>query len=319
MYQICIISPPKCGSTGLFQKIKGGLGKHKTFSLFEPSTENELYGFEKYPAENKLTKIMVKNTKKVNYKSNKFTHNIFLIRDPRDFTISALLFKFNEIKFARNTKLFNDILKLYSQKINTPDSISVTEIFEKFNTKLSDVLKRYHNFCEKIILLSKAENTFLLKYEDFVSGNLSSLENYLGFQVSKSNEIQEWTGKIMRSGNFGEWKNWYTDSDLKENDKRISMILEHCGYDKDIEKSHQKIINPDHVIKYSKNLVKAALEDPMHDISFSNSNLNKLRNAAEENKTKAMMSLAHYYESENIYPLEARSLLIRSIIHEYHV
>jgi hypothetical protein len=94
------------------------------------------------------------------------------------------------------------------------------------------------------------EQFHLLRYEDFVSGNIEALTGYLGFTVTSNVSVPEWIRRVGRTKSGGDWRNWFTGKDVEALRERCTPFLEFFGYPNDWELPRQRRIDPDHGSRY---------------------------------------------------------------------
>ena len=81
--KIAIIGLAKSGTSALYSSIKQALPEPRRL-VFEPQTPLELNYLTNQNKENALTKIMFTSLGACKFNPEKFSDNIFIVRDPRD-------------------------------------------------------------------------------------------------------------------------------------------------------------------------------------------------------------------------------------------
>jgi len=266
MTKIAIFGQWRTGTTGLFYKIKNSLPP-KTPVYFEPSRYKKPFlcrntGYE-------LAKVILgstthENKDVANYEEFiHFDKKILIVRDPRDWLISGLLFLIQQYSsIYSNQAHLTNILELLAKKENSPDSISVVEISETILNAIPD--RNLDIMVEWILqqheLVFNFENSlddyYLIKYEDFIDGMLSELRNYLGIKLEGEALVDDVErAHIPRTKSYGNWKNWYTEDDIKFFEPVFSKYLEKYGYSDSWETNKEKFIDPEFCTKYVKKTV----------------------------------------------------------------
>ena len=162
-----------------------------------------------------------------------FDKVIFIVRDPRDVLISRLLYRpYGAKKFRKDVPL-KGYLDLVNQKVRKPTSVSVRDLVVRLretssHQTQSTTMKVY----QRLLHVHKyyGRNALLLKYEDFVQGNFTDLDAYLGGNVSGIFEVDPKFGRVARKGGHGDWKNWFTREDCTFFDRLFREIYTTFGY-----------------------------------------------------------------------------------------
>ncbi|MPW28740.1 hypothetical protein F9L16_06945 [Agarivorans sp. B2Z047] len=285
--KVAIIGMPKTGTTALYESIKNCLPVGTTTS-FEPKNSNELQYVTNSQQPDALTKIMFGRLREVNFQVNEFDKVIVIVRDPRDYLVSSLLYKFDSPNLAKNRAKYNAVLNLFERKQNDPKSISFSALFNSFGEEHSwdKHLDLYYNLSAFI----ESNSIHLLRYEDFAVGNLTCLSNYLGLKVVNERELTGWTSKIKRKGVSGDWKNWFTSDDLylKETFK---PVMDKFGYS-DWTLPEKPVIEKEYSLDYIRKLTEQNQVDPTKTQAVTKDYINNLYSAAKDNKVIPIVRLA---------------------------
>lgn len=210
--KVAIIGMPKTGTTALYESVKVELPSN-TVTSFEPKNKAELTYLLNEKKDNALTKIMFTRLEDVGFNVEDFDRTVVIVRDPRDYLVSSLLYKFDDPNICKNKEKLAKLKALFERKQLDPSAISFTDLFSSFSpTEINwdSHLKLY----VKLIEFITNNDVFVLKYEDFADDKLDSLSEYLGLNVKNKRELEGWTAKIQRKGTSGDWKNWFTKDDL---------------------------------------------------------------------------------------------------------
>jgi hypothetical protein len=288
--KIAIIGMPKTGTTALYESIKKVLPENTTTS-FEPKTSQELNYVLNSQQESALTKIMFGRLADINFKCEPFDKVIVIVRDPRDYLISSLLYKFDNPNLAKNEHRYNEILDLFKRKQLDPKTISLTELYSAFDkeNQWDKHLSLYHELIE-FINNNNNNNVNVLKYEDFADNQLHELSDYLGFSVQNERQLTGWTSKIQRKGVSGDWKNWFTGKDLYLKDV-FFPVMDVLGY-KDWSMIDGPVIEKEYSIDYITKLTVQNLSDPTKSQAITPEYIENLYSAAKDNKVIPIVRLA---------------------------
>jgi len=237
--KIFILGVGKSGTTALVYKVAGGLPNCQAFSGGLPGKylgdyENAVYKHTYEERKGKSFKLYQDHLQKEPY-----DRKIWMARDPRDSAVSRMLYRWHKGHRGKK-KQFQTHLELVLKKEKDPRSIPFCEIcrYTGHDTWLrsrEDVIaeerQRYENMCA--FVQSIGNDWFLFKYEDMVSKNFGSLNDYLGFKITEGAEVPISTGKakVARKKAFGDWRNWYTEEDVEVFKSVYQPYMETVGYD----------------------------------------------------------------------------------------
>lgn len=232
--RILIVGINKSGTSILTYRVAAGLKTRKIY--FEPKGKDGLADFrphEKLTSQNNMvTKCLYhySDSPQLNQVAALYDKKIWIIRDPRDVVISSFFYTWYK-KHNNPTERFNLAYERVIAKEADPESISFFDLIKNiFNlsyiikSKYSVLARHYQNL---------SPDWFKLKYEDFLKGDHQDLNNYLGFDLDRHAEVNKRVSRVKRSSAFGDWRNWFTASDLPEMKRLFNPILEAIGYDID--------------------------------------------------------------------------------------
>ena len=260
--KIVILGEAKSGTTGLYFKIKNSISPNAR-CVFEPKG----YQYHSEAGDNNrpvLAKVLFGNPKIFSYESfSSFDHKIFIVRDPRDRIISEMLFWVAESEMCQNNDRLNQYMKLLKQKEDSPQCISVFELVKqgrllggaKFD-KVTWKNRIYERFGWIREFLRLNPEYFLLKYDDFISDNLTELEKYLGFQLLGEAKPVGFSEIVVRTKKSGDWKNWFLPEDVDYFRPAIDEFLSEYGFSIDWSLNENPIIDASYCTKYIKKTLK---------------------------------------------------------------
>jgi hypothetical protein len=262
--KILIAGLAKTGTTGLLYLIVNSL-KDKPRIIFEPRTcpDDLDHGSDV------IAKILIGSPGLDPAAFSHFDKKVTIVRDPRDRMISGFLYaQFHENYLDDDTSVttVNEILK---RKENNPTSVSIRQILSTIGSvtgapkaadnKIHVIENSLARFDEYVAV---NPDSLLYRYEDFVSGNFSPLEKYLGFQVAGKAEVPKHFRRVVRTKGYGDWRNWFTEEDVDKYRKMISPWLEKYGYDaNDWQLSPTPVIDASHCSEYFMRLVREHREN----------------------------------------------------------
>jgi hypothetical protein len=249
--KILIAGQAKSGTTALFYALKQALPRKYT-CLFEPRS---------YTVDGRdgcvLAKVLVNPSVKLD-DFDAFHKKILIVRDPRDNLVSRLLYAVYDQKFFADDDKVRSFIERLEEKQRDPARLPLLELL-KVLSDLSgeDMLERFmlrHRVGLEFDALRR--NYFVYKYEHFVAGQSSGLEEYLGFALNFNAKVDAAHSRVARTKGSGDWRNWFTEQDVKYFRDAYHEYLVGYGYDVSWELSPEPIILPEHSTEYVKRLIR---------------------------------------------------------------
>jgi hypothetical protein len=255
--KILIIGQAKSGTTALYHALKQSLSGKYT-SLFEPKSylANDGDQFT-------LAKVLINEFVNIDDFDN-FDKKILIVRDPRDNLVSLLLYAIYDQKFITDDNKVNFFIDKLEKKQINPASISLIDLF-KVLSDLSDkdLLELFtQRYQAGLLFDTHYQNYFVYKYEDFVTCRFSSLEEYLGFKLNFNGKVEEALGRVTRTKGSGDWRNWFTQQDVKYFSPIYHDYLVKYGYDLEWKLNPEPKILPEHSTVYVKGLIQLRRSTP---------------------------------------------------------
>lgn len=258
MRRIVIFGNGKSGTTALYYKILSALTDQRVFRQFEPHRFVGPDNPENY--DYSLSKLLLSSDSSVDFTQYRvFEKNIYLVRDPRDWIVSAILFRMRSPQIARSPASISKILDILKRKEAEPKSISLMSIFEEFvqcSQQQSDILKAWISNMQIWLLGFEAyyQSAFTLAYEDLVDGRLTLLGAYLEIEMPIGEaEVAPVHSHVVRTKGYGDWKNWFLESDVEYFKPIFSDYIERHGYSDNWNLPTNPIIDPAFGSKYVAN------------------------------------------------------------------
>lgn len=263
--KILIAGFAKTGTTGIFFKIRNSLN-----GICRELFESRKY--EPLPLDNTydiLAKVLIgAGNYEWSYKSySGFDKKIMILRDPRDQLISYLLYRVLHSRFYNNPEKLNILLEALRKKEKDPNSISVlylVKLFYSLNGVIFDdaiyknETRNQTNFMSDF--LEEYDDFFILKYEDFIDNRLDELEKYLGFKLTGNSEVKKDFQRVVRTKAYNNWKNWFTEEDVKYFKPLFKNFMEKYDYGDDWTLNETKVILPEHCSGYVYRIVTEKIE-----------------------------------------------------------
>jgi hypothetical protein len=265
--KIFILGTGKTGTTATVYKVAGGLPNCHAFSGNRPGKhigdyENAVYKHTYEESKGRSFELYREHLEKENY-----DRKIWIARDPRDAAVSRMLYRWTN-GHRGNKKQYEAHLELVQKKEKDPASIPFFELcrhighntwpcsVEEFVAEQRIRYDRMHDFVKEL-----GESWFLFKYEDMISGNFESLNQYLGFTVKADGEVPVSTGKakVARKKSSGDWRHWYTEQDIELFKPAYRNYMALIGYDiNDWELKENPVIESEYASVYMQSLCQMA-------------------------------------------------------------
>ncbi len=295
--KVSIIGVAKSGTSALYSSVKAALPVPRRL-LFEPTNAAELAYVTASDTENGLTKLMFGAAKRQDYDPAQFTHNIAIVRDPRDTVVSSTLFRFNRLKLLNNAELFDTLVAMFERKEADPKSVSMLEILEaagageaeKLKDGFADLLGTYSDYLDE-------GHHHVLTFDQMIEGDFDKLNAYLGLTLVPPPPLGGWVSKISRKGESGDWKNWFTEEDVAYFRDAMDPFIQKYGFDVEWSLNDMPTIEPAHCSEYIRRLSEARKVDPNLK-SDVGSDMESLLSAAEDGKVNALMKLVDIHDGD---------------------
>lgn len=255
---IVILGPSKTGTTGVYTSVKDGLrlAGIDAITVFEPNRAGILDSlFTLAPFRTVMTKTTMNAVEDVLPDPLVFERRVMTVRDPRDILISSLLFRPITRRSLERTDdaAIEQFVAALERKEANPASLSLRELFD-LAAKLRIGAPPYAGTAQSLntqLALREKYSFHVVRYEDFVAGELNGLSEYLGFPVeNRSDEGSSMFGHISRSKTSGDYVNWFTADDVEYFDGLFGDALEALGYDRKGELAAQPHIDPEVSSRY---------------------------------------------------------------------
>jgi hypothetical protein len=273
---ILVIGKAKTGTTVISKTIANALNgkvnyfmepKEPQFFQTAPANDASHHNIAKIIFEHWTTKHTVLKQAMANQLPFRFDKTIFIVRDLRDEIISRILYYAYAIYQDKPDYLkVEQWIKILQQKENKPSALSCLDVVKKmgeiFALDGEEIVRGsirqarlYSDFIQQQHL---PEAGIVLKYEDFMSGELGTLEAYLDLPPSSfvslsadANAPGKELNIVRRSATFNNWKSFFTSQDIVYLRPQIADVMETFGY-ADWQLQAVAQLNPDHYSGYIK-------------------------------------------------------------------
>lgn len=260
MKKIVIFGQWRTGTTGLFYKIKNSLPP-KTPVYFEPTYYKQPLLIKRNTGYELAKVILAADQGNYVAKYDDFLHfdkKILIVRNPRDWIISATLFQMQQNASIYSDKVvLNNLIDVLNKKETAPDSVSLIEIAEliikSIPGKSLDTILQWTKEQHQLVFSfeDNLSDYFLIRYEDFVDGKLEELQDYLGLDLIGEAVIDdEERTHIQRTKSYDNWKNWFLDEDIEVFKPIFDEYIKRYGYDNAWAYNEERTIDPRHCSEY---------------------------------------------------------------------
>jgi len=245
--RIVVFGLYKTGTTALFHNIKNSLSHpprllHEAKKFIPESRDRET---------GVLAKVIIGH-ESVDYASfMQFERKVLVIRDPRDWIISGCLFLTQEVeRIYLDSAAVKDIVGALRKKELSPKAVPFSLVLKK--VLAYSALNSIDAFLEwagqilgtVIEFESRLEAGFRMGYEDFVDRRVTELGCYLGIIIGDDISMSRQFAHVARSTTYGNWKSWFTRSDVELFAPVFNPFLSYYGYDTDWRLAEQPILEP---------------------------------------------------------------------------
>jgi len=255
--KIVIFGQYKSGTTALLFKIRNSLPKN-TRMLLEPQAYIPKRNDSKIFVLAKVIAGISDGKEIADYKSfMHFDKKIYLVRDPRDWIVSGILFILQqETAIYNNDNNVRKIIKILEKKEEDPKSISVVKLLEHIISLIPgqsiEEVRRWmiDQYCWLFEFERRLDNYCTIKYEDFVDDKLTEVERYLGIELAGAAEVDDQNRHVVRTKSYGDWRNWYTEKDIDFFRPIFRKYMDNFGYEDDWKLNEEQVIKPEFCSEY---------------------------------------------------------------------
>lgn len=209
----------------MYYKIKAALPPESD-GYFEEQHPGKIEQRSSYTGNPVLAKIVLIDKELVRNHSF-FSHQILMIRDPRDLVISALLYEsgYHAIWNEPEETIRNHIQQL-QQKEADKNAFSVRSLWKQMaGPSLS--FNEFRKRLEYVRDLQEKAAVFPFYYEDLIQENFAELEQFIGYSLNDQTVVPKEHERVVRSKGSGNWRNWFTAEDVDFFHELFGDILEY--------------------------------------------------------------------------------------------
>jgi hypothetical protein len=242
--KIVIAGAARSGTTALYYALKQSLPRNYAHK-FEPRR------YVPKPGERGvLAKIIINSVDRIG-DFDCFDKRIFLIRDPRDVVVSAVLYRIYNAREPVDQDALDHYLRGIEQKQRDPAAISLVELQSRLAPLLRIKIPAQSNREVRAPDFgTRHPDYFVYKYEDLIAGRFGELERYLGLDITFNGNVDAKHQRVARAKDAGGWRDWFTPADVEYYRPSFQDVLLRYGYDSDWTLSRDPRIAPAHSTLY---------------------------------------------------------------------
>lgn len=257
---ILIVGQGKSGTSKLTYVVSGGMNEDVNVH-FEPKGRHGLSDISLHKNLTQELPVVTKSlyTPKAKARfgnlSRLYDRKIWILRDPRDRTISLFLYRWFK-GHKPNKQKYLSALELVKRKEADPASVNITDIWNivyapgMYKKRLKEEYEQLDH-----IISNLDDSWYILPYEYMVDGNLGGLNNYLGFETVLDREVPHKFSRVVRSKGYGNWRNWFTEEDIEFYKDTIGpFISKYCSHVDDWNISNSPQLEPSKGSEYMQRL-----------------------------------------------------------------
>ncbi len=240
----------KSGTTALFACLQQSLPSD-TYTSFEPRRPEQIATvFEVTGAANTLSKVKLQYLDDPMVDVSRFDKTVLIVRDPRDMLVSRLLYGFYEYQQLDLPQEYEQACELLRAKVDDPDSVGFYDLLVALDHLKGRSPATGAKAQRRPIEFVRRHSPFVVKYEDFVDGNLETLQAWSGMRLVRDIDVGDRLRRVERSKSHGEWPEWFTDDDLRRVNTEWEQYMEFFGYEPVTVSKASKRIPPETSTRY---------------------------------------------------------------------
>jgi hypothetical protein len=252
---ILVLGLSKTGTTAISQAIWRSLGsRHRLLqeptTFGQPGGESVQWHGQQCAGKGVLAKCLVfpelaeDAWEQVAAVADHYRYKVWIDRDPRDRLISNTFYgwyrghgrripsrsrrQFWEQQFQRT-------LAQVERKERDPAAVNFTDFLsgwwepgylQRFGAKQRDL---YERVCAA--RQAQLAGWFVVRYEDFIDGELGDLSTYLGAAIDHRVTVKLRQKRVARTRGYGGWRDWFTAEDVQRLQPVYREYLAQAGYD----------------------------------------------------------------------------------------
>lgn len=230
--RVLILGIGKSGTSILTYRISAALENAEVF--FEPHTTQCLNHIEFHREIGRRKKVITKALYYPQFPNHLslisafYNKRILIIRDPRDILLSSYFYSWNRVDNPSEDS-FVQALQWVQEKESAPDVIGFYDILATKPEIKAHVMDSIRDIGH--IIQTVGDDWLVLKYEDFVDGRTTPLNQYLGFSIDEAASVPTGLKRVERTKKYGNWRRWFNQADVARFQPELNDALRQLGYD----------------------------------------------------------------------------------------
>lgn len=295
---VLIVGMPKTGTSALYASIKQVGGFLPIYEIASAAQVAYLAARADVP---RLAKVLVPRLGELGPDLSTFDRKVVIVRDPRDVVISWLLYRPFLQGNHTNAAFIDELVDQLRRKEADPASVSLADLHAVYERHRLPVTRRadYADwFRQQRDFLDAHPDALLLRYEDYLAGQVDALVDHLGFDISNRAELGEYNGFNTRAKAAGGWRHWFTDTDVADHRALFDPYLELHGYDRDWTLAPEPVVEPRVSSEHVRKHVQRLLDNPpstgnlLSAERYTPERIEWLQAAADDGRETSMLELA---------------------------
>jgi hypothetical protein len=253
---VLILGLPKSGTSWLHRSVAEAFPKHAVSMERLPYATPEQF-------ENGLIAKEVFNRAaglvRFNETVKKFHKIIYIVRDPRDRLVSAMMYAPFNLVTGFDSSFVTDFPALIEKKQAHTDAVSCHEICTALGGKdyfIPTMGKEQDLTLGMHWATSHGVPVLIVRYEDLIAGGHAKVSDFLGVTVGKEPKADDVLKRVGRTKRYGDWKQWFTPSDVELFKPIAEGNIKTFGYDNDWTLPETQVIKPEEGSEFVRTMIR---------------------------------------------------------------
>lgn len=262
MRGVCVVGGSKTGTTGLYAAVLEGVRRQepRSYGLLEKYDPDLFRSLRRLaPSVPVVAKVLLTNGKFDPQTIAPFERQLLIVRDPRDTLLSAAMYyPVRAVNSGASDEAVAEYVELVREKERDPSSHSFLDLLVRVYRLMGNQVTADSDFSRRYRLTTEYAPTtdaHVVRYEDFIRDQLDDVSEYLGYEVRNARPT-DYAGLVVRSAGAGEWRDWFTPSDVEYFRPVMAEYMEMFGYADDWELPAEPRIDPESGSGYIERSVK---------------------------------------------------------------
>lgn len=200
-----------------------------------------------------------------------YDRRLLIVRDPRDVIVSRMLYRIRDMDLPKKAVHLGHWLAIIRSKQERPRRISMLQMdgFLRRTPGGKEILSYVVYSYERLqSIMESLPPVHIVRYEDFVEGHVASSEAYLGLTIDHAVRVDADLSRVSRTHSSGDWRNWFTRSDIAWSNRELGRTLRAFGYPRRRWQPPTARITPEHSIWYVDRILREKFGDEVVDAGW---------------------------------------------------